>query len=175
MSRIKLNYEIVPFPLVFVGCSDPFRGLLFWFGDAESLCTASLLVAASRFVAVRSEVSSALVCDDGRIGCVCEMLRFVSLPLLVVVKAVDVVVVVGAVLLVLAVVVEAFVRLVVVVVVVEISVSRLFPELAFPFTALVDATSPLDVAVVAAPVPAAANDDTPLSERISLSASDDCS
>lgn len=174
---MKLQYEIVPLPLVFVGFSDPFRGLLFWFGDAESLCTASLLCAASRFVAVRSELSSALV-RVGKVGsgCVCEMLRFVSLPLLVVVEAVDiVVVVVGAVFLVLTVVVEAFVRLVAVVVVVEISVSCLFPELAFPFTALVDATSPLDVAVVAAPVPAAANDDTPLSERISLSASDDCS
>lgn len=176
LPHMKINSEYVPFPLVFVGCSDPSRGLLFWLGVAESLCTASLLGAAGRLVSVRSGVPSARASDD----CVCETLLFVSLPLFVAVDVgvgVDVGVATAAVLDVIERGVETaatalgtvavFVRLVVV----EISVSRLFPELAFPFTALVVAPSTIADAGAAT----TADDDTPLSERISLSASDDCS
>lgn len=181
--KINGESEPLPLPLVFVGCSDALRGLLVWLGVADNLWTASLLVAAGRSVGVRSALSSVLFSDGLGFVCACETLQFVSFPLLVAVEVgggavgngvfVFVVVVAATVFLVLAVVGELFVRLVavvVVVIVVEISVSCLFPELAFPFTALVVATSATTGAAGAT-----ADDDTPLSERISLSASDDCS
>lgn len=146
---------------------------------AESLCAASLLGAAGRrSVSVRSGVSSARASDGG----VCETLQLDSFPLLVavevggagadaVVTALDVIgrsvetaaTTLGT--------VTVFVRLVVD----EISISRLFPELAFPFTALVVAPSVIAGGAAAADATTTADDDTPLSDRISLSASDDCS
>lgn len=182
MSQTKLHFENEPFPLVVVGCSDALRGLSFWLGVAESLCAASLLVAAVRLVNVRSTFSSALFSDgDGaQARCVCETMHFDSFPLLVTadvgVVIVIATVVAAAVFLVLTVVVEVFVRLVVVIVEMEISVSCLFPpELAFPFTTLVVATSTVADAANPAGAAGTAADDTSLSERISLSASDDWS